>query len=141
MSVDKCCFSESDGGVRHPDGDWLMNICSWTLELGKDHTFTSTDYQYDISGDSVINEYKTVYSGTFATSADGKTFAFHATTKLSVNRDEKKTTTVNERAEATLEFKPGGVLAIHVPRFVGQVMTGTVPSWLKEEYPTIPWPI
>ena len=136
MSIDKCCFSESDEGVLHPDGDWYMNLCSWTLELRKDHTFTSTDYQYDISGASIINECKTVYSGTFATSEDGKSFAFHATSK----RYQKNTTTVNEHAEATLEFLKGGCLAIRVPRFVGHVMTGAVPSWLKDEYPTIPWP-
>ena len=139
-----CTFISEKEYLRGPDSDQWYYFTS-TLELRKDHTFTVTNRNWDVTDIGIVSDEKTVFSGTFGANTDGKSFAFQASSKEEFNllsKDpEGKTTKSDVVEEAKLEFgKDGLKMKIALPKFYWAHVWGDVPVWLKHEYPTIPWP-
>jgi len=142
--MEHCTFVSEEDYVRGPDSDQWYYFTS-ALEMRKDRTFTVTNRNWDVTDIGRIRDEKTVISGTFEASSDGKSFAFQATAQEVFNllsKDpEGTTTTINIVEEAKLEFgKDGRKMEIALPKFYWVRVWGDVPAWLKHEYPTIPWP-
>ena len=143
--MEHCTFVSKEEYVRGPDSDQYYNFTS-TLELRKDHSFTVINRNWDVMDGGTFRDEKTVISGTFKASTDGKSsFAFQATSQEVFNllsKDpEGKTTTSDVVDEAKLEFgKDGLKMEIALPKFCWVRVWGDVPAWLKHEYPGIPWP-
>jgi len=141
----QCTFSDEQTIGTHPDGD-IEFLGSGTLELRKDHTCTFTRRNWETytptpGGYSSINlDEKDVFSGAFGASKDGKSLAFHFTSKKEDKQDFKDTSTIDRHEEATLKFLPDARLEISIPKLTSYNMKGAVPSWLKTDFPTISWP-